>query len=95
MVDYRVYPQNMRQGFEDALPADINNEYQQAIRAYISENRDVAVVLAKRIIDLVAQELGVEGKGLLDIIAQLVNKGKLTKKYSRLGCTNRKPGPGH
>lgn len=79
MVSYRIYPQNMRQGFEDVLPNDINEEYQQAISAYISESWDIATVLAKRIIDLVAQEFNVEGKGLLDIISQLVNKGILTK----------------
>lgn len=79
MVDFRVYPQNLRHGLEDALPDDINTEYQQAINAYIAENWDVSVVLLKRLIDLLAQDQGIQGQDLPNIFSQLVEQGLLTK----------------
>ena len=79
MVDYRVFPQHIQHGLEDALPAAISTEFQQAISAYVDENWDITVVLLKRLIDLVAQEQGVQGKGLRESLEQLVNKGQLTQ----------------
>jgi hypothetical protein len=79
MVDFRVYPQNIRLGLEGVLPSDLNIEYQQAISAFLSENWDITVVLLKRLIDLVAQELGIQGKDLRVILGQLVQQGQLTQ----------------
>jgi len=77
-VDYRVYPQNLRHGLEDALPATLSKEYQQAINAYISENWDTCVILLKRMIDLLAQDQGLEVESLNDTFKQLVEQRRLT-----------------
>lgn len=79
MVDYRVYPQNIRLGLESALPSDINTEYQEAVNAYLSENWDITVVLLKRLIDRMAQELEIQGKDLREVLDQLVHQGQLTQ----------------
>lgn len=78
MVDFRVYPQDMRHGLEDSLPESISAQYQQAISAYIAENWDICVVMLKRLIDLLANEYGLQEQNLINIFAQLVEQGQLT-----------------
>lgn len=85
MVDFRIFPQNIRQGLSDSLPQDLNDEYQQALSAYINENWDVCVVLLKRLIDLIAQDQDIEGDSLREILNNLRNQGMLTNSIVEWG----------
>ncbi len=79
MVDFRVFPQSMQHGMADVLPSDVNEEYQQALSAYVNENWDVCVVLLKRLIDLLAVERDIQSTNLFGIFEQLKAAGAITQ----------------